>query len=151
MHSYGPLFRMLHNSISQRMNNALSAMELTSSQGHILCCLACFRKPPCPKDIEEKLQLSHPTVSGLLSRMEKKNFIRFEPDPDDGRCKRVYIQPRGRACMEKMHATITDIEQQIVLGFTREEKRQFAELLARAARNMGGLPLQPDFKEDSET
>ena len=151
MDHYGPMFRMLHSSISQRMSNALAAMELTSSQGQIMGCLAHFQQPPCPKDIEEKLQLSHPTVSGLLSRLEKKDFIRLEPDPGDGRCKRIYIQPKGRACMEKMHATITDIEQQIVRGFTREEKRQLAEFLARAAQNMGGFPFQPDFKEDSET
>ena len=149
MHSYGPLFRMLHNSISQRMNNALSTLELTSSQGHILCCLACFRKPPCPKDIEEKLQLSHPTVSGLLSRLEKKEFLELRPDPEDRRCKRIYMLPKGKECIEVMDRTILDNEERFVRGFTKEEKEQFAAYLTRAIRNMGQRAEPFPHKEDN--
>ena len=69
---YGHLVRILHCCTSQTMTEALSAMDLTSAQGHVMGFLAHCENPPCARDIEETFHLSHPTVSGLLSRLEKK-------------------------------------------------------------------------------
>lgn len=138
MPDYGYMLRVLHCAVSQEITNALSTMELTSSQGHIMGYLAHCKEPPCPRDIEEQLHLTHPTVSGLLARLERKDFIRLQSDPDDRRCKRVYIQPKGLACLETMHQTITGIEEKLVSGFSEEEKQLFSNLLIRAARNTGG-------------
>lgn len=151
MTHYGHMFRLLKCAISQRMDSALAEMELTSSQGHVMGYLAHCQAPPCPRDIEEEFQLSHPTVSGLLSRLEKKDFIRLEPDPNDGRCKRVFIQPKGCACLETMHAVMAESERQLVTDFTEEEKALFADFLLRATRNMGVSHCQHNLKEDSET
>lgn len=150
MPHYGHMLRLLHCSISQAMNNALASMELTSSQGHIMGYLAHCKEPPCPRDIEEQFQLSHPTVSGLLSRLEKKDFIRLQPDPVDHRCKRVYIQPKGMSCLETMHGVISGIEAQLVTDFSEAEKQQFHDFLIRATRNMGADLCHHNSKEESE-
>ena len=83
---YGHLLRILHWCTDQTMTAALEKQELTSAQGHIMGYLSQQTEPPCPKDIEEAFHLSHPTVSGLLSRLEQKGFIRLCPDPADRRC-----------------------------------------------------------------
>ena len=92
--------------------------------------------------------LSHPTVSGLLSRLEKKEFIELRPDPNDKRCKRIYILPKGEACNQTMRAVIRGIEQQLVQDFTQEEQEVFTRLLDRAITNMGGVPRPMDKEED---
>lgn len=150
MPHYGHLLRVLSCSISQTITNALGEMELTSAQGHIMGYLTHCKEPPCPRDVEENFRLSHPTVSGLLARLEKKDFVALRPDPDDRRCKRIIILPKGVDCHEKIHQTILESEERIVQGFSEEEKRQFAELLARAIRNMGGQPHIELFKEESD-
>jgi len=94
--------------------------------------------------------LSHPTVSGLLSRLEKKDFIEFRPDAQDRRCKRIYLQPKGREFIETIHRTIQETEKQMVQNFTAEEKEQFFSLLSRAIANMGGDPCRP-HKEEPNT
>lgn len=124
------------------MTSALAAMELTAAQGHIMGYLVHCKEPPCPRDIEEVFHLSHPTVSGLLSRLEKKDFIELCTDPTDRRCKRIYILPKGRECHETMHKTILSNEERLVQGFTDEEKAQFHQLLVRAIENMGGNPCK---------
>ena len=129
------------------MTQAFEEMDLTSAQGRIMGYLARRKEQPCAKDIEEEFHLSHPTVSGLLSRLEKKNFIEFRPDEKDGRCKRIYILPKGLACNERIHKTIQENEARIVQGFTPEEKAQFADFLARAVHNMG---CAPNFHCDEE-
>lgn len=137
---FGYMARMLHGCASQAMNEALSSMDLTSAQGHLMGFLAHSDQPPCARDIEEAFHLSHPTVSGLLSRLEKKEFLEFRPDPGDRRCKRIYILPKGRECLEVMEATIRNNEKRLLRGFSPEEQKQFADYLTRAIQNFGTDP-----------
>ena len=146
---YGHMLRVLHWCTDQTMTGALAQMDLTAAQGHIMGYLAHSPNPPCSRDIEEAFQLSHPTVSGLLNRLEKKGFIEFRPDEKDRRCKRIHMLPKGQACIELMHRTIRENEERIVQGFSDAEKAQFASLLERAISNMGGSPCQRNQKEES--
>jgi len=149
---FGHLVRILHWCTDQSMTNALETMELTAAQGHIMGFLAHRKEPPCPKDIELEFQLSHPTVSGILTRLEKKDFIEILPDGQDRRCKRIYLRPRGRECMENMHQVIRSNETRLVEGFTQEEQELFADFLKRAITNMGGNPCRrPIHKEEDKT
>lgn len=132
----GPLIRALHCCHSQTMNNALAAVDLTSSQGHIMGYLATHKVPPCPKDLEEEFHQTHATVSGLLSRLERKEFIELRPDENDRRCKRIYIQPKGWQCNKDMYQIILSSEERMMQGFTEEEKLQFESYLKRAIDNM---------------
>lgn len=130
------------------MDSALEQTELTAAQGRIMGFLAHTSEPPCPRDLEAEFQLSHPTVSGILSRLEQKGFIELRTDPDDRRCKRIYVLPKGNECHELMHNTILENEQRIVQGFTPAEQEQFANFLQRAITNMGGNPCHPQNKEE---
>ena len=122
MLTYGHMFRVLSCAMGQNMNQALSGMDLTFAQGYILGYLEHCAQPPCAKDMEEKFRLSHPTVSGLLSRMEKKGFIAQKPDPQDRRRKLCYLLPKGKQCCDALEAA------------------QFQSYLLRAIRN-----VSPDF------
>ena len=148
---YGRSIRQLYWASDQAMTATLASMDLTASQGHILAFIAHSPAPPCPKDMEEAFHLSHPTVSGLLSRLEKKGFILIDPDPADRRCKRVRLDAKGRESLSKMEATITSNEAKLVKDFTEEEKRLFADFLSRAITNLGGSPCRTPFcKEESD-
>lgn len=148
---YGHLLRILHWCTDQSMTSALDAMELTASQGHIMGYLARCSQPPCPRDIEEAFRLSHPTVSGLLARLEKKEFIHLSPDETDRRCKRIHILPKGRECLDNMYQVIQENERRLVEGFSPEEQEQFAGFLNRAIDNMGvGSCRRPTHKEETK-
>ncbi len=146
---YGHLLRVLHWCVDQSMTNALDTLELTAAQGHIMGFLDHAKEAPCPRDLEGEFHLSHPTVSGLLSRLEQKGFVELRPDPNDRRCKRIYVLPKGQECQDLMHQTITRNEEKIVEGFTPEEREQFASLLHRAIANMGGNPCPRKQKEET--
>lgn len=145
---YGHLLRILHWCTDQKITGALADMELTASQGPILGFIERSPQPPCSRDIEEEFHLSHPTVSGLLSRLEKKGFIEFRPDDGDKRCKRIYILPKGRSCNETMYRIIQENEARMVQDFTAEEMDLFEEFLLRAIRNMGVNPCKRKHKEE---
>ncbi len=143
---FGHLIRILHCRSSQAVTQALSSMDLTASQGQLLGYLARSQTPPCPKDIEEAFRLSHPTVSGLLSRLGKKGFLELRPDEEDRRCKRVYLLPKGKECIALMDRTLQKNEERIIQGFLPEEQAAFSAYLHRAIEN-----LQEHSQEDGNT
>ena len=149
MHSpYGYYIRVLENCTQQAMNNALASMELTAAQGHIMGFITHSTQPPCPKDIEERFQLSHPTVSGILSRLEQKGFIEMRPDQQDRRCKRIYVLQKGLQLNETMHQIIRATEEKMVQDFTEAEKEEFESLLKRAIHNLDGCLCRKRHKEE---
>ena len=145
---YGPRFRLLHWCTDQIMTDALAKMDLTASQGRIMGYLAHQSQPPCARDIEEHFHLSHPSVSGTLTRLEKKGFITFLPDEHDRRCKRIHISPKGMECHERLENVIWGIEQQVVSGFTVDEQTEFSRLLDRSIQNMGCCPCKQFHEEE---
>ena len=146
---YGPRLKMLHCCTDRAITDSLAEMELTAAQGHIMGFLAHSAEPPCPRDIEEKFHLSHPTVSGILSRLEQKGFLELRPDPSDRRCKRIWVLPKGMECHDLMHNTILSNEERMVQNFTPQEREQFLNLLTRAIENMGHSPCQHKSKEET--
>lgn len=130
--------RSLHWRVDQLMNEALSQMDLTASQGCIMGYVNHCQSPPCPRDVEEQFDLSHACVSGILSRLEKKGFIALRPDEQDRRCKRIYVLEKGLLSHSLMHETIMSIEARMTAGFTAEESDTLVRLLDRVNQNMGG-------------
>ncbi len=147
---YGPLIRCLHASTSQAISIALEEWGLTASQGHTLGYLSQCPRPPCPRDIEEAFHLSHPTVSGILTRLEKKGFLRLDADRQDRRCKRVYLLPKGQQVHQRMQQTIDETEARLVAGFSGEEQARFLDFLERAIQNMARESQTIPKEEQSE-
>lgn len=141
MNHYGPLFRVLHWCTSGLLNEAFSQYGLTASQGRVLGVIAHRTPAPCAKDLEDFFKLSHPSISGVLKRLEQKGFIELRCDPDDHRCNRIYLSSKGIECNEGIRHQIESIESTVVHGFTPEEQEQFLRFLNRSITNMDGYHL----------
>lgn len=145
-----PRVRYLHWCADQHLNEALAEMELTASQGCAMGFISHQKTPPLAKDFEQAHQVSHACAAGILSRLEKKEFIEFRTDPTDKRCKRIYILPKGEACNQHMHEAMDSIEHRMMADFTPEEQEQFTRLLDRAITNLGGTPRRRHCKEETK-
>ena len=53
-------------------------------------------KKESPAQLASAFQVTRPTMTNTIQRLEKKDYISVEPDPHDGRAKRVLITPAGR-------------------------------------------------------
>ena len=135
--SYGLYIKSLHFFLDQIMARELLDFELTPSQARIVGYLIHSESPPCARDVEAFFDLSHPTVSGILSRMEGKGFIEMRPDENDRRIKRIYPLEKCYACYDRIRDCIEDNEKQVLLGFTPEEDALFQSFLQRAIDNLG--------------
>lgn len=130
-------FRLLDQAGKQRVDQQFQEMELTAMQSYVLRYLD-ERKGEIvyPKDIEQRFRLTHPTVSGLLARLEAKGFIVCTPDPDDRRCKRIAATEKAEQCHIRIHDTFRALEQQTLQGFSPDEIQTLLRLLDRAIENL---------------
>ena len=141
---------MLQSCTEQTLTAAMEEMELTAAQGHLMGYLIHSREPRCPRDVEKAFHLSHPTVSGLLSRLEQKGFVELRTDPEDRRFKRIYLLPKAWQLDERISRTLEGNERKMTDGFTQQEREEFAALLQRAIHSMGGELRCPGEEEISK-
>ena len=147
----GPRAKHLGILAEQSVSREAQSMGLTPVQSRVLGFLVGHRAdPPCARDVESIFALSHPTVSGILSRLEEKGFLSFRADTDDGRIKRIIVTQQALICSERIRGSIDALEKEILKGFSPEEKAQFINYLDRAIRNLGGGPHKCSRKEESQ-
>ena len=133
----GPRLRYLYNRITQYMDQQFLALDLTSTQSFILHHLSLHENEAMyPKDIEKRFHLTHPTVSGVLQRLEAKNFIVIEPDRADRRCKRIRLTDRARRCDEAVGQAFETLERLMCSGMSEEEQQTLLRLLDLASANL---------------
>ena len=141
----GHRMRVLSQALCQNMDRTLTTLDLTAIQSLILRYLETSEPTVIyPKDIEKRFSLTHPTVSGILQRMEDKGFLQLQTDPDDHRCKRVVRTEKAVRCQQAICQHISESERIMTAGMTDEEISLFLRLMDRAIDNMKKL----DNKED---
>ncbi len=134
----GPVLRILHTAIDQQMSNRAQEMDLTSAQLFVLHYInRNGDKDVFQKDIEERFELSHATVSGLIARLESKGFLECVPSNKDKRYKRLCVTEKARCCDEKMRCSIEQTEMQLLRGFTEEDSVQLRAYLDKMLLNLG--------------
>ena len=65
--------------------------------------------------------MSHPSVAGVIGRMEQKGFVSCRPDPADKRSKLVCQTPRATEIAHQMQATIAAAEQQMLRSLSSKQ------------------------------
>ena len=70
-------------------------------------------KKESPADLARAFQVTRPTMTNTIQRLEATGFVAVEPNLDDGRAKLVLVTPRGRkardAAIEALAPMLTKI------------------------------------------
>jgi DNA-binding MarR family transcriptional regulator len=59
-----------------------------------------------PAQLADAFQISRPTISSTLARMERDRLVKIRPDPSDGRGKLVSLTDEGRSLHRRSMQTI---------------------------------------------
>jgi len=59
-----------------------------------------------PAQLALAFQVTKGAMTNTLKRLDKKNYVKIIPDPDDGRGKSVSITPAGRRARDKAIASV---------------------------------------------
>lgn len=137
----GGYLRAISNALAQDLQQKSEQLGLTSCQGMFLHCLwvrqELLNEVTYAKDLEEFFHIKHPTVSGILQRMESAEFIELRASEADRRCKIVHLTNKAMQAHAQIEAHITASEQKLTQGMSDEEQRLLRGLLKQAATNLG--------------
>lgn len=147
----GPKIKALSTALGQDMNRSTAALGLTGSQSFFLSYLIRNRDHAVySKDLEREFDFTHPTVSGVLRRLELKGFIAFQPGEKDKRCKQILVTDKAIECHAVMVRHLYETEDKVTAGMTPEEILDLHRLLGIAMRNMGVSLSQKPLPEQED-
>ena len=135
----GYLLKTLTDILGREADFMLKKEGLTWSQSRLLGFLSRNGGEQTQKEIESFLEVSHPTVVGIVSRMEQNGFVTCRIDPKDRRNKIVSLTDKAKRVGENVLASLKRQDQAMFQGFSDEEQRQLDEYLIRIYENLTGM------------
>ena len=79
--------------------------------------------------ISQGLMLENPTVTGLIDRLEKLDYVKRSDHPDDRRVYLVHITEKGKKVANKALPIIKKLNEEIKKGYSKEEIEGFKKVL----------------------
>ena len=87
------------------------------------------------KEIETFLDVAHPTVVGLVSRMEQNGYVICWPC-EDGRNKYVKLTPQAEAIDKDMQRNQLENEEMLLAPLSPEDRERLRDLLLTVAEHL---------------
>ena len=130
---FGSIF-LLANRLQTVMDK--SARDITAKQWFLLMVLGLFDAPPTLSQLASAMDSSHQNVKQLALKLEKKGFVRIQPDPDDRRALRIVMTDafsqwdrRNRAFQESFIGTMfRDLTEQEIHTMKRAQLKLYDAL-----------------------
>lgn len=135
-HGIGYQFKIINDRIKARADADLKTHDLTLTQTRVLGFLTESGGQATQKEIEADLQVSHPTVVGIISRMEQKGFLCTWTDPMDRRNKIVRLTDKAIKLDREIDATVAMQDEMLLRGLSEQQVDELRNCLARIVRNL---------------
>ena len=138
-----PIHTLLSRTAHRMRNSLLPCREaagLSPGQPKVLRSL--IMAGPCSQRRLARLCDVDPSaVCRMLDHMERSGLLVRAPSPTDRRTGEVRVTDKGRETFRKWETQCVLLEDQMLKGFTGEERAQLSALLSRAYENLGGQLL----------
>lgn len=132
----GYLIKNINDRLKVKADADLKRYHLTLTQSRVLAFLHEKGGQATQKEIELFLEVSHPTVVGLVSRMEQNGHLTTATDQSDKRNKLVSLTPQAHALGKELEQHIQSNEKALLSSLTPEQTGQLKELLQVLAHNL---------------
>lgn len=136
----GRILGMIQNGMHRRRENNPLLREvdgITGKNGWIIGFLSHNQdRPIYQKDIEKAFNVTRSTASKVLTLMEKKGFVQRHSVETDARLRQIVLTEKAQTIAEQMNQHRQDMEQQLIRGFSEEEKQQLTGYLNRILDNL---------------
>ena len=134
-HIISQVFR-LNNALIKQKNRHMSAYNLTAIQADVLMYILNNHQSReiNQLDVQAVFKLTNPTVSGIIDRLEEKEFIKRVRSEKDARYRRLVPLPKGEVLHEQLRSSASEAEKAIVRDMNPEEADTFKRLLSVALK-----------------
>ncbi|MBC8542346.1 MarR family winged helix-turn-helix transcriptional regulator [Bianquea renquensis] len=132
----GYLIKNINDKLKVNADADLKHYNLTLAQGRVLAFLKNKGGSATQKEIEVFLEVSHPTVVGIVSRMEHNGHVITWIDKADKRNKIVKLTEQAEIIGQDMEQNILDNERKMLTSLTPTEIEQLRRMLAIIYKNL---------------
>ncbi len=139
----GYLLKVINDKLKAKADADFKKHNITLTQSRVLAFLEAKKGKATQKEIEDFLEVSHPTVVGIVSRLEKTGFIRTYSDTEDKRNKIVEATEEVKALGREMKKKVAEHEEKLLAGLSKEQRKELNEMLIVIYNN-----LENDAKDD---
>ena len=110
--------------------------EISWKQFFAIICINMCKDPPTLKELSDILGSSHQNVKQILLKLEKKDFIQFQPDEKDRRKQRIILTEHCRDFCEKNDEMSQDIMKRMFAGISEKELSETIRIIMKIDNNM---------------
>lgn len=133
-----PFLLLTHQLAHQAKYQALSRLEkwgLTPSQAGILLVLN-KRGALSQRELADLTGVKPSSMTVAVRKLEKLGYVTRECDQEDLRISRIRLTEAGRDCIAAAREIITQTENELLQGFTQEEKLLLRRFLIQMQNNL---------------
>ena len=131
----GYLIKGINDKLKVKADAELKQYNLAMAQCRVLTYLSSQGGQTTQKEIEVFLNVSHPTVVGIVSRMEQNGYVTCWPC-GDGRNKYVKLTPQAEAIDKDMHRNQLENEEMLLAPLSPEDRERLRDLLLTVAEHL---------------
>ena len=132
----GYLFKNINDKLKVKADADLKHSNLTLAQSRVLAFLDSRGGQTTQKEIEVHLEVSHPTVVGIISRMERNGHLRCWVDETDKRNKIVALTEQAKALGEEMEQRISANEKMLLASLSEADIKKLKQMLLIIYNNL---------------
>lgn len=77
----------------------------------------------------DRLHMDSATMTGILDRMEQKEFVQRQSDPRDRRNRIVYLTEKGRDLEDPLNQKMEEWNKELMTGFNEDDILTFKRML----------------------
>lgn len=130
------MIKCLDQRLKTRADESVRDSHLTYAQIRVLKVIWEHGGQATQKEIEDALGVTHPTVVGLVKRLEKNDYVSCHTDPVDRRYKIVCGTALAMEHRAWHDARIRQTEELLTRGLSEEEIAQLKRLLRHIYKNV---------------
>jgi DNA-binding MarR family transcriptional regulator len=140
----GQLFFRLWRACHTRTADALKSLDLTPALFSVLNVLG-SREGAIQQELSADMGIDPSTMVSLIDDLETKGLAARRRHPKDRRAWEIALTPRGRQTLERARRLAREVQDGVLSGLTRTERRRLMALLHRA---LDTAPAQPPWRAD---
>ena len=117
------------------VSSALSKMNLHIGQERLL--MELWQQDGLTQsELCDRLCIEHPTLTKMLSRLEKTDLLEKRKDAEDARISRIFLTEKGYALQQPITELWLELEETILAELSLAEKLLFRRLLMQIHHNL---------------
>lgn len=132
----GFLIKQITDKIKMSADASLKESNLTLAQVRVLEYILNKGGKVTQKSIEDYLDVSHPTVVGIVTRMEKSGYLICYVDSENKRNKIVELTEQTTLISKEMQVKRNAQEEKILRGLTEEDVENLYRMLCIIRKNV---------------